>query len=236
MRTDAISQRGLAVETSGRVGSVAAVRDGVVVDERAFPHELAHAAGLVQLMADVVSGQGWKPGDLQCLYVSAGPGSFTGLRIGITAVKTLAMVTGATIVPVPTPHVLAMNAPADARHVVVVLDAKRDQIFTARYERMDAKWIERDGPRLDLLASVLAAAPRPVHLIGEGIPFHEKFLPADTSGIVITTRDSWRARAAAVAELGVERERLGLFVAPDSLVPVYVRKPEAEEKWDEMRK
>ncbi len=236
MSLNDISRFGLAVETSGRVGSVAAVRDGVVVDDRAVPHELAHAAGLVQLMADVVSGQAWKPADVRCLHVSAGPGSFTGLRIGITAVKTLALVTGARIVPVPTPHVLAMNAPADARHVIVVLDAKRDQIFTARYERVDGMWVQRDGPRVDSLASVLAVAPRPVHLIGEGIPFHEKFLPPDRQGIVIAAGDSWRARAPALAVLGVERERLGLFADADLLTPVYVRKPEAEEKWDALRK
>jgi tRNA threonylcarbamoyladenosine biosynthesis protein TsaB len=223
---------GLAIETSGRDGSVAAVRDGRVVDERTFPHGLAHAAGLIQLIDAVVRAQEWTPQDVSRFYVSVGPGSFTGLRIGVTAVKTIAMATGAKIVPVPTPHVLAMNAPAEAEHLVVVLDAKRDQIFTARYERVGGQWIEREAPRLASLAEGLAAAPRPVHLIGEGIPYHEKFLPADHGGIVVTPAERWRARAAAVAELGLEREALGLFVEPDQLLPVYVRKPEAEEKWD----
>jgi tRNA threonylcarbamoyladenosine biosynthesis protein TsaB len=223
---------GLAIETSGRDGSVAAVRGGRVVDERTFPHGLAHAAGLIQLIDDVVRAQGKTPRDVGRFYVSVGPGSFTGLRIGVTAVKTIAMVTGARIVPVPTPLVLAMNAPAEACHVIIVLDAKRGQIFTARYERAGVGWIEQEPPRLASLAVALGTSPRPVHLIGEGIPYHEPFLPVDRDGIIITPRPLWRARAAAVAELGLERGNSGLFVEPDQLVPVYIRRPEAEEKWD----
>ena len=174
----------------------------------------------------------WTPADLQHLYVSQGPGSFTGLRIGITLAKTLAFATGARIVAVPTLQVLAENAPAEAGHLIVLLDAKRDQIFTARYERVGNRWHEIEPAHLDSLTAMIERSPRPVHLLGEGIPFHKHFLSADASGILLTGPDCWRARASVVARIGMELAKLGAFVAPDQLIPAYVRKPEAEEKYE----
>src|SRR5688572_5334655 len=138
--------RGVAIETSGRVGSIAIVRDGTVVVEEQFPHGLQHAAQIVPIIDRLTRAQGWSPSDVEELYVSIGPGSFTGLRISVTLAKAMALATGVRLVAVPTVRVLAENAPPDARHLVIVLDAKRDQIFTARFERGDGEgeWLERE--------------------------------------------------------------------------------------------
>jgi tRNA threonylcarbamoyladenosine biosynthesis protein TsaB len=228
--------RGLAIETSGRTGSVAVAQDGVVLAEEQFAHGLKHAAGLVPMIDRLCRSVGWRPTDVEELYVSVGPGSFTGLRVGVTLAKTLAFATGAKLVAVPTVEVLARNAPADARHVVIVLDAKRDQIFTARLRRDGHAWQVDEPATLDSLPAALARSPRPVHLIGEGIPYHLKFLPANDERVVVTPEDAWRARAAAVVELGHTMARRGTFTDPQSLSPVYVRKPEAEEKWEQQNR
>lgn len=221
--------KAIAIETSGRAGSAAVAVGGVVVAEASFPHELKHAAGLVPLLDDLVRGQGWSPADLDEIYVSAGPGSFTGVRIGVTVAKTLAWATAAKVVAVPTLRVLVANAPADARHVVIALDAKRDQVFTATFERAGNDWRERELPRLDRLAAVLARTPRPVHLLGEGIPYHRQHVPAD---VLVVAEPHWRARAGVVAEVGHRMARAGQFADVDRLTPTYVRRPEAEEKYD----
>ena len=147
------------------------------------------------------------------MYVSAGPGSFTGLRIGITLAKTMALATGVKLVAVPTVRVLVENAPAEARHVVLVLDAKRDQIFTARFERDEqgeqGRWVEREPAHVDSLVAMLARAPRPVHLLGEGIPYHEKFVPQDDAGVIVTPAELWRPRARVVAQIGGRMAREG---------------------------
>src|SRR6476660_6182130 len=137
--------RALAIETSGRIGSVALIDENGAIEEREFPHGLQHAAGLIPLMDEMCQASGWTPADLRQVYVSAGPGSFTGLRIGITLAKTLAFATGARLVAVPTMRVLVENAPPEARHVIVVLDAKREQIFTARFEKVSGMWAEREA-------------------------------------------------------------------------------------------
>jgi tRNA threonylcarbamoyladenosine biosynthesis protein TsaB len=228
--------RALAIETSGRVGSVALVEDGQVLAEDQFPHGLQHAAEMIPRIDRLCRERGWLPGDLRELYVSAGPGSFTGLRIGITLAKTLAFATGAKIVAVPSVRVLARNAPAEASELIVVLDAKREQIFTSRFRREGAQWEEQEPAHLDDLASMLARSPRPVYLVGDGIPQHRWFIPLDAAGIFLTPPEVWRPRAAAVAAEGVAVAAAGVFIEPDHLQPIYLRKPEAEEKWEQMKR
>lgn len=225
--------RALAIETSGRTGSVALVEGDIVVADDEFLHGLQHAAEMIPRIDRLCRERGWSPRDLMELYVSAGPGSFTGLRIGITLAKTLAFATGARVVAVPSVLVLAHNAPPDAMELIIVLDAKREQIFTARLRRTIDGWAEQEPAHLDDLASMLARAPRPIHLLGEGIPHHQKFIPSNDPGVLVTSPERWQLRAAALATEGIRLSRAGSFTVPDHLTPIYVRRPEAEEKWEQ---
>jgi tRNA threonylcarbamoyladenosine biosynthesis protein TsaB len=228
--------RALAIETSGRIGSIAIVQDDRILAEEQFAHGLQHAAHIIPMIDRLCRAQQWSPRDIEHLYVSHGPGSFTGLRIGITLAKTMALAMGVKIVPVPSVHVLAENAPEDAANLIIVLDAKRDQIFTARFERaacsgqQAAKWTEREAAHLDTLGAMLARCQKPVHLLGEGIPYHRKFIPENDPLVIMTPEESWRARASAVAKLGSQLARENRFTDPLTLTPIYIRRPEAEEK------
>jgi len=224
--------RGLAIETSGRVGSAAVVADGVVLAEQTFSQGLKHAAELLPRIDQLVRSAGWKPADIDELYVSVGPGAFTGLRIGVTLAKTLSFATGARVAAVSSVEALVGNAPPEARDLAIVLDARREQVFTARLHRAGAstpwEWIEPG--HLDSLKDLLARAPRPLWLIGEGIPYHKQFLPTDDASVIIVPEESWRARAGAVAEIGYRMARQGRFTEAQALLPIYIRIPEAEEK------
>lgn len=224
--------RALALETSGREGSVALSENGHVLAEETFSHGLQHAATLLPMIDRLTRQHGWTPASIDHVYVSIGPGSFTGLRVGVTLAKTLAFATGAKIVAVPTARVLLANAPADATNVVIVLDAKRGQIFTARYTRptADHEWAEAEAAHLDTPGAMLSRAARPVHLIGEGLPYHRDALPAADAGVIATDATHWTARAAAVAAIGSRTAARGEFADAFALVPLYVRLPEPEEK------
>jgi len=230
----ASEMRALAIETSGRAGSIALAEAGEVLDERTFAHGLQHAAGLLPLIATACKDRGWTPADLKHIYVSIGPGSFTGLRIGVTLAKTLSFATGAQLVAVPTARVLVENVPLDANYAIVVLDAKRDQIFTASFERTAGAWVVREPAHVDSLVAMLQRSSRPVHLIGEGLPYHEKFIPVDDTEIIRVPNDAWRARAGVVAKLGWGMALAGGFTDAFKLAPLYIRKPEAEEKADQI--
>lgn len=224
---------GLAIETSGRAGSVAVLLGRIVLADAAVPHDFKHASGLLPLVDSLLRSRGLGPKDLGHVYVSVGPGSFTGLRIGVTLAKTLTLALPVRLVAVPSLLVLAHNAPAEATEVVPVLDAKRDQIFTARYRREADLWTTVEPAHLDDLPSMLHRAGRPVYLLGEGLPYHEKRLPCVMDGIVLLPSTAWQARATVVGLLGAEMADGGEFVDPDTLVPTYVRRPEAEEKFEQ---
>src|SRR6478672_13273007 len=111
--------RALAIETSGRIGSLAVARDGKVVAVDQFPHGLQHAAEILPRIDSLCRQQNLSPRDLDELYLSIGPGSFTGLRIGVTLAKTMALATGIRIVAVPSVEVLVRNAPQHATHAII---------------------------------------------------------------------------------------------------------------------
>jgi tRNA threonylcarbamoyladenosine biosynthesis protein TsaB len=226
--------RGLAIETSGRTGSVALAVDGAVVARDDFPHGLRHSAEMLPRIDALCRARGWSPADIGEVYLSVGPGSFTGLRIGVTLAKTLAMATGARLAAVPSVDVLARNAPPGAAHVVVALDARRGHVFAARFAvSSDGHWRTEEPGGLDVLPAVLSRCPRPVHVVGDGIAANPAAVAPDDPGVVLTPPDAWRPRVEVVAELGYTRARDGLLADPDGVVPTYMRRPEAEEKWDE---
>jgi tRNA A37 threonylcarbamoyladenosine modification protein TsaB len=130
-------------------------------------------------------------------------------------------------------RVLVENAAPESRNVIIVLDAKREQIFTSRFERVNDQWTAREEARLDSLTNMLQRSPRPVHLLGEGIPYHEKFIPKDDASVIVTPPELWRARASAGAKIVWKLARAGLFADPFALAPIYIRKPEAEEKYEQ---
>jgi tRNA threonylcarbamoyladenosine biosynthesis protein TsaB len=227
-----MSIRALAIETSSRIGSIALAEDGNTLAEDTFPHGLQHAARIIPAIDTLCKKLTWTPHDLREIYVSAGPGSFTGLRIGITVAKTLSMATGAAVVAVPSVCVLVENVPPEATNAIVVLDAKRDQIFTASFKRTPNGWQEVEPAQLSTLSAILAKSPRPVHLIGEGIPHHRKFIPETDPGIILTDESNWRPQAKIVATLGWQMAQANKFTEAMNLRPIYIRKPEAEEKLD----
>jgi tRNA threonylcarbamoyladenosine biosynthesis protein TsaB len=221
--------KALSLETSGRIGSIALAEDGVTIASEQFDYGLQNAAKILPLIDQLCRAHRWKPADLAELYLSIGPGSFTGLRIGVTLVKTLAFATGAKVVPVQTVDVLAQNAPPEARELIIVLDAKRGQIFTSRLQRDGQDWKQIEPPHLDRLADMLARAGRPVHLLGEGIPYHRDAIP-EAADVIITPESCWTGHAQTVATLGHQLSLAGKQINPVNLVPLYIRLPEAEEK------
>ena len=193
---------------------------------------------------DLVRGAGWKPQEIEQIYLSLGPGSFTGLRIAVAAVRAMAQAIAAMggtckIVGVPSLDVIAHNAPAEFPVVVPILDAKRGQVFSARYERDATGTLLRtiDAGLVDPRAFVAAAAQRAaelggaVALLGEGIDYHREALAAAGTNTLELDKSLWHGRASIVHSLGYAAATGGAFTDPASLLPIYIRLPEAEEVW-----
>jgi len=122
------------IDTSGQVCSAALLRDGAVVAQRADEGK-RHSVALMPLCDEVFREAGVRPRDIGCYAVSCGPGSFTGLRIGIGAVKGLAFPFDTPCVPVPTLEVLALSACPTDRLILPVIDARRQRVYTAAFRQ-----------------------------------------------------------------------------------------------------
>lgn len=220
--------RALALETTSRRGEVALVEDGRLIDTGAFEAGLKHTAELLPLIDRLCRSRGWDPASIQEIYVSAGPGGFTGTRIGVTFAKTFAWAANRRVVAVPTPRAIVESAPPGATSALVVVDARRGAAWVQAFERRDGNWVETGKPVLGLLSDALRRAPRPVWLLGEGVAYHADEIDSSDAGIHICPDRP--PSAAVVAKIGWQMARLGAFADAFALSPVYVRRPEAEEK------
>jgi tRNA threonylcarbamoyladenosine biosynthesis protein TsaB len=227
----------LAVETSGNVGSVAIGRGAQVRLAESFDTRRNHGVALLPTVDRLVRECGIQPPDVERVFVSGGPGSFTGLRIGVTFAKALAHATGTRVVRVPTLTALAHNAldlPQPPARVVALLDAKRDHVYAAGFELTATGYEPRDEPAERDPASYLAGLGE-VAVLGEGVERHGKVL-ADTANVTVLAESTHRGRAENVYRVGVALAAAGAFTPPGELIPLYVRKPEAEERWEKQNR
>lgn len=220
--------RALALETTSRRAQVALVQNGTIVGQASFEAGLKHTAHLLPLIEQLFRGHCWSPSQIQEIYVSVGPGGFTGTRIGVTLAKALALARAGWIVAVPTARVLVENAPREANDALVVIDARRGKAWTQRFTRDGRRWQQAGEPVVCTLGQALDAAPRPVWLVGEGVAYHAQGVDPWEAGVHVC-QDS-QPRISVVAALGWELARAGAFSDSFALAPMYVRRPEAEEK------
>lgn len=222
----------LAFETSSAQGSVALGRGSTILGVRRFTRQRAHAIEFAPSIESLCREHRMPPEQIGLVIVSAGPGSFTGLRIGITAARTLALALNAKVVAIPTLEVIAQNALlADPRpaNVVAVLDAKRGHVYASCFEQRSGRFVAVDEPHEADPAKYLAKMPPALAVLGEGVTYHRETIAA--TGLRILTEELFAPRVETVFQLGLELAASGAFVTPRDLTPVYIRPPEAEEVW-----
>ena len=232
-KTGSSFEYGLAFETSCAVGSVAIGRGAEVLETRTLTRPKAHAVEFLPTVKALCETHHVEPSSIQRVYVSAGPGSFTGLRIGVTAARMIALGVDARVVAVPTLEVIAQNAleidPPPPR-VAVVLDAKRNCVYTAAFVHHDGAYVPTcDAIEADPFA-FLSAQPDDCAVLGEGIAYHRAAI--EKSSRPILPQSLYRPRAETVYRLGFERAERGEFSDRRNLVPTYIRPPEAEDVWE----
>lgn len=227
----------LAVETSTTTSSVAIVSAEGVRVEITLGLTSSHSDSILGAIDHALAQASLGISDLAGLAVSAGPGSFTGLRIGLATVKGLAEAHPLPIVALSSLEVLAMNAPAGEMRVCPALDARKGEIYAALYawEAEAAGWRTLIGEGAwspDALAKKLHDAGGNVLLLGDGAVAYKAQL-ASTLGkrARFVPGPANQPRAAWVGWLGLDRLAEGRTEDPLTLVPRYLRQSEAELAW-----
>jgi len=224
----------LAIETSAQVGSVALMRGGILKEERFFEKGLRHGRELVPAIDSIVASQQLQPKDLSLIAVSLGPGSYTGIRVGVTCAKALAYALQKPLAGVPSLDVVAGNAPRPAAHVIVMQDAKRRRFYFCTYRREGGRLLPELDYAVVSFEEALAAVKPGSYVIGDGIPHAVDALRE--RGAQIASENLWLPRASAVARLGAEKFAASGTDDPFKLVPIYLHRPEAEVVWERKQK
>ncbi len=223
----------LALETSGRTGSVAIGNISQMLAEIPFSGQMRHSAELFPAIATLLKRADKNPNDIAEIYISAGPGSFTGLRIAVSFAKTMNLAIGAKIIAINTLDVIAANViqihPDSAvgnssfNRVAVILDAKRGQFFTAVYEN-EGGW-QKTLPDCLMTAEEFVqkySGQTPIWLLGEGLVYYKDKFKAP--GIFFFDEHLWTPKASIVYRLGLEKSLANQFSDPLELQPIYLRR------------
>lgn len=221
----------LGIETSGDVASVAVVGEQGVRSELSFRHEMQLARHLLARIEEVVSAAGLTIKELGGIAVSRGPGSFTGLRIGVATAKTLAYALDLPVAGVGTLAALAWENPVPAGALVSpLLSASGADVFTALYQ-----WTDRGpAPRAEEvllpigdLVKRLSAAPLEILVVGQP-GLHRGVLERIPGARVTVAAEERGPNAATIARLGRERILAGQADPVHALAPEYLRPSTAE--------
>ena len=228
----------LGIETSGLEGWIAIRRDGELLAEVALDRtRRRHAQTLVLEVQQLLQSHQLTARDVDVVAVSIGPGSFTGLRVGVVFANTFAYSTGAKLVAVDTMQAIACVAPDEFASVGVVADALREEVYFAVYDRIDDLYWRRQADVCILPLSQwqerLRQSVNPRFAItGPGLVKFQADVPGDVS---ILDSSHWDPRAASIALLGEQLAEQGVFADPARLEPFYLRKSAAEEKRDQQQ-
>ncbi|GAB6094161.1 tRNA (adenosine(37)-N6)-threonylcarbamoyltransferase complex dimerization subunit type 1 TsaB [Desulfatiferula olefinivorans] len=219
----------LAVDTTGQGCSVAVTDDDVLLCELNFRKKETHSRHIMGLIDTVLGACRLSIHDIDGYAVSRGPGSFTGLRIGLSTVKGLALVTGKPVAGVSSLDALAMNVPCSNRPVCALIDARKNEVYMARY-RWDGKVPVAVvqgcavGPE-----SLVAGVDEETVFVGSGLSVFGDIIKKRLGSMAVCLPpEAGSIRALHVARLAYKRFHSGEVDRTDSLVPHYIRPSDAE--------
>ena len=217
----------LAFESSARPASVALLRDGELLSQYSQCSQLTHSRTLLPMAEDMLKNAELTLADVDLFAVAHGPGSFTGVRIGVSTVKGLAWASEKPCVGVSTLEAMAWHGLAAGGLICPVMDARRGQVYNALFEIQDGRPVRLTPDRpisLGELTAELASFDWPVFLVGDGAELAAKALAA--AGIAHSVAPgNLRWQSAWGVAMAAQDKTPG---SADTLLPVYLRLSQAE--------
>ena len=231
----------LAIDSSGLVATVAVVEDNELLAEYTTNYKKTHSQTLLPMLEHVKEMIDLDLNTVDYLAVAAGPGSFTGLRIGSATVKGLGLALNKPVVEVPTLEGLAYNLCGTDHLVCPLMDARRNQVYTGIYEfeAEEHTWqmkTVKEQCAVDVAEIIEECNKlgRPVIFLGDGVPVYEAKISELCQGpYTFAPAGMNRQRAAAVAALAVKYAGEGKVVSAAEHAPEYLRKSQAEREREE---
>ncbi|WP_294909888.1 tRNA (adenosine(37)-N6)-threonylcarbamoyltransferase complex dimerization subunit type 1 TsaB [uncultured Ruminococcus sp.] len=221
----------LAVDTSATAASVAVAEENKLIGEFSINTALTHSQTLIPMIDELLNNTGLSVNDINVVAVNAGPGSFTGVRIGVAAVKGIAFPKNLPCVSVSTLESMAYNMLGNDCIVCSVMDARCSQVYNALF-RVKGCTVTRmtDDRALSLtdLKLELQNIREKVVLVGDGAVLCNEFLGSELENIMLAPFNNRIQTASSVAYAAFEKINNGETLTADELMPVYLRLPQAQ--------
>lgn len=221
----------LAVDTSATAASVAVAEENKLIGEFSINTALTHSQTLMPMVDVLLKNTGLSVNDINAVAVNAGPGSFTGVRIGVAAVKGIAFPKNLPCVSVSTLESMAYNMLGNDCVVCSVMDARCSQVYNALF-RVKGCTVTRmtDDRALSLtdLKLELQNISEKVVLVGDGAVLCSEFLGSELENIMLAPFNNRIQTASSVAYAAFEKINNGETLTADELMPVYLRLPQAQ--------
>jgi tRNA threonylcarbamoyladenosine biosynthesis protein TsaB len=220
--------RVLILETSGRVGRLAVAQGSRIVALRQLDEGRRHARDLAPAVAELCRQGGWKVRELEAMLVSRGPGSYTGLRVGIMSAKALAYASGCVFLAIDTFAAIARQAPAEAQHLDILADAQQQNVYVQRWEQAQGRW--KSSVQLAIRPAIewLGDLTPGVWVSGPGLGIYEAQLPPANQAVPKERRE---ALPESLLAIGLERWQAGDADDFWTAEPLYLRPSNAERNW-----
>ena len=221
----------LAFETSAKAGSVALWQDGKLLGESYQNTGLTHSQTLLSMAENLIASCGYAPKDVTAVAVAAGPGSFTGVRIGVAAAKGFAWGLEIPCCGVSTLEAMAENLGIYEGYVLPVMDARRSQVYNAVFKAEKGCLSRVCEDRAISLADLQAELSRldgPIYLVGDGSSLTYNTLKEMITNLILPPEHRMHQRAAGVALVAEKMMQNGASCDAAGLSPNYLRLSQAE--------
>ena len=221
----------LAFETSAKAASVALFQDSKLLGESYQNTGLTHSQTLMVMAEDLLTQCSHTPQDVQAVAVAEGPGSFTGVRIGVAAAKGFAWGSDIPCYGVSTLESMALGLGAYQGYVCPVMDARRSQVYNALFyvnQGMVTRVTEDRAIALSDLKAELQALSEPIFLVGDGSTLTYNTLSGEIPGLVLPPEQKMHQRAVGVGLAALQKIAAGEIGDGNALTPNYLRLSQAE--------
>ena len=219
----------LAVDTATKSCSVAIVQKETILAEITLVREQTHSKHLMEVIKSVSLLSGIAISDLDGFAVTRGPGSFTGLRIGLSTVKGLAAASGKPIVGISSLKCLAIQSYVPSFSICPIIDARKGEVYWAFYRYQDSQLQQLYPEQVTPPGNILSDIHEPCVFVGNGAHLYQEVIGLELGNLAHFAPDSQSIiRGATVAFLSQNRFVKGNIDDSSSLAPCYIRRSDAE--------
>ena len=220
----------LSIDSSSKVATVAILNDTDLLGEYVLNNKREHSIVLMPMIEDLLKDCNLTIDDIDGYVVSKGPGSFTGLRIGMATVKGLSFGSGKPYVSISSLDALAYSLNSFDGLICPIMDALRDNVYTAVYSYINSGLVpilEPTSMNIDELANFINSQDSPVIFTGDAVHKHKDFILSNIPHAIFAPNHLSIIRASSIGELGLNLLKNNIHDDPNS-APVYLKKPQAE--------